>query len=199
LTETIIERNTPIPIEQTRTFTTLKDNQEEVTIRIYQGESRLAAEKMILGEFEFKGLRAAMRGQLKIDVTFEINSEGIVNVTARDPETALKQATTVRLSSGLTEEEIVEATQSQASRGTGTAGAGKKRQGPTATPESRRREARRPPGSARKGSADSQEEADVGLRPLQADEELTSAHDELDLLDGLEPIVSEEKEIDGDE
>ncbi len=199
MTETIIERNTPIPIEQTRTFTTLKDNQEEVTIRIYQGESRLADENQLLGEFEFKGLRAAMRGELKIDVTFEINSEGIVNVTARDPETGLKQATTVRLSSGLTEEEIVKATQSQALRETGTDGEGKKRQGETATSESRRRDFQRAPDSARKESTDSREEADVGLRPLQPDEELTSPHDELDLLDGLEPIVSEEKEIDGDE
>jgi molecular chaperone DnaK len=191
MTETIIEKNTPIPIEQTRTFTTLKDNQEEVTIRIYQGESRLAEENQLLGEFEFKGLRAAMRGELKIDVTFEINSEGIVNVTARDPETGLKQATTVRLSSGLTEEEILKATQSQASRGTGTTGGEKS--------EPRRRDGRRAPGSDRKESTDSQEELDVGLTPLQADEELTSPHDELDLLDGLEPIVSEEKDVDGDE
>jgi molecular chaperone DnaK len=113
LAETVIEKNTPIPIEQTRSFTTTRDNQEAVSIRIYQGESRVAAENELLGEFEFPGLRPAKRGEVTIGVTFEINPEGIVNVIAKDVETGRRQATTVHLSSGLTEEEIRNAARNQ--------------------------------------------------------------------------------------
>jgi len=105
-TEQIIARNTPVPIERTRTFTTSRDNQEKVRIRIMQGESNRADENELLGEFEFSGFRLAPRGEVKIEVTFEIDSNGIVKVSARDPETGQAASTTVNLSSGLTAEEI---------------------------------------------------------------------------------------------
>jgi molecular chaperone DnaK len=104
--ETVIERNTPVPIEQTRTFTTAQDEQESVKICVYQGESREAEENELLGQFEFSGFRRAKRGEVEIDVTFEINADGIVNVTARDRETGRQASTRVTLSSGLSEPEL---------------------------------------------------------------------------------------------
>jgi molecular chaperone DnaK len=106
LAETIIERNTPVPIEQTSLFTTFKDFQQSVRIRVYQGESRKAEENELLGEFEFSGFKNARRGEVRIEVTFEIDTDGIVNVTARDPDTAQAASTQIHLSSGLTEQEI---------------------------------------------------------------------------------------------
>ena len=100
LTETIIERNTPVPIEQTRTFTTFKDHQASVSIRVYQGESREAAENELLGQFEFSGFRRGRRGEVEID------TDGIVNVTARDRATGEEASTRITLSSGLSEEEL---------------------------------------------------------------------------------------------
>lgn len=108
LAETIIERNTPVPIEQTRTFTTFQDNQESVVIRVCQGESRELSENELLGQFEFSGFKKARRGEVDIDVTFEINEDGIVNVTARDPETEQATSTCITLSSGLSEREMRE-------------------------------------------------------------------------------------------
>jgi molecular chaperone DnaK len=106
LAETIIERNTPVPIEQTSVFTTFKDFQQSVRIRVYQGESRRAEENELLGEFEFSGFKNARRGEVRIEVTFEIDTDGIVNVTARDPDTAQAASTQIHLSSGLSEQEI---------------------------------------------------------------------------------------------
>jgi molecular chaperone DnaK len=106
LAEPVIERNTPVPIEQTRTFTTVQDNQERVKIRVYQGESRRAEENELLGQFEFSGFKKAPRGQVRIDVTFEINGDGIVNVTACDRESGQQASTEIMLSAGLSEEEI---------------------------------------------------------------------------------------------
>ncbi len=106
LAETVIERNTPVPIEQTRTFTTFQDFQESVNIRVYQGESRQAGENEMLGQFEFSGFKKARRGDVQIDVSFEINSDGLVNVTASDPETGQQASTQITLSSGLSEQEI---------------------------------------------------------------------------------------------
>ncbi len=105
-TEQIIARNTPVPIDRTRTFTTSRDNQEKVRIRILQGESNRADENSLLGEFEFSGFRSAQRGEVQIEVTFEIDSNGIVNVAARDPETGQSDSIRVQLSSGLSEAEI---------------------------------------------------------------------------------------------
>jgi hypothetical protein len=106
LAETIIERNTPVPIEQTSVFTTFKDFQQSVRIRVYQGESRRAEENELLGEFEFSGFKNARRGEVRIEVTFEIDTDGIVKVTARDPDTAQVASTQIHLSSGLSEDEI---------------------------------------------------------------------------------------------
>ncbi len=108
-TETVIERNTSIPIDRTRTFVTARDNQDKVKIRIYQGESRKASECQLLGEFEFGGLRQASRGEVKVEVTFEIDTDGIVNVSARDTETGQKASSAITLSGGLSEDDIVAA------------------------------------------------------------------------------------------
>jgi hypothetical protein len=77
-----------------------------VRIRVYQGESRRAEENELLGEFEFSGFKNARRGEVRIEVTFEIDTDGIVKVTARDPDTAQVASTQIHLSSGLSEEEI---------------------------------------------------------------------------------------------
>jgi molecular chaperone DnaK len=106
LAESVIDRNTPVPIEQTRAFTTYQDFQESVKIKVFQGESRQADENEMLGQFEFSGFKKARRGEVRIDVTFEINSDGIVNVTARDQETGQQASTQITLSSGLSEDEI---------------------------------------------------------------------------------------------
>ena len=108
-TEVVIERNTSIPIDRTRTFVTARDNQDKVKIRVYQGESRKASECQMLGEFEFAGLRQAVRGELKVEVTFEIDTDGIVNVSARDVETGQKASTAITLSGGLSDDDIAAA------------------------------------------------------------------------------------------
>jgi molecular chaperone DnaK len=109
--EKIIEKNTPIPIEKSKTFTTSRDGQDKVKLRVYQGESNRAEENELLGEFGFGGFRVGYRGDVKIDVTFEIDSNGIVNVQAEDQETGQKTSTTISLSSGLSEADIVNSTQ----------------------------------------------------------------------------------------
>jgi molecular chaperone DnaK len=106
LAEPVIERNTPVPIEQTRTFTTVQDHQESVQIRVYQGDHRQAEDNALLGEFEFSGFQKGLRSQVKIDVTFEIDADGIVNVTAMDQATGRAASTRITLSSGLAEEQI---------------------------------------------------------------------------------------------
>jgi molecular chaperone DnaK len=106
LAEPIIERNTPIPIEQTRRFSTTRDFQDSVQIRVFQGDSRQATGNEILGEFEFSGFKSARRGDVAIDVTFEINADGIVNVTAFDPDSGERASTSITLSSGLSGDEI---------------------------------------------------------------------------------------------
>jgi molecular chaperone DnaK len=104
--EQIIAKNTPVPIDRTRTFTTSRDNQDTVKIRIFQGESNRQDENELLGEFSFSGFRVAGRGEVQIEVTFEIDSNGVVGVSARDPETGQSASTTITLSSGLSEAEI---------------------------------------------------------------------------------------------
>jgi molecular chaperone DnaK len=106
LAETVIERNTPVPIEQTRIFTTFQDQQESVKIRVYQGESRTAENNELLGQFTFSGFRKAARGEARIEVTFEIDTDGLVNVTARDPDTGQQASTQITLTSGLSAEEV---------------------------------------------------------------------------------------------
>jgi molecular chaperone DnaK len=106
LAEPVIERNTPVPIEQTRTFTTFQDHQESVQIRVYQGDHRQADENAMLGQFEFSGFDKGLRSNVKIDVTFEIDADGIVNVTASDQATGQQASTQITLSSGLAEEQM---------------------------------------------------------------------------------------------
>jgi molecular chaperone DnaK len=105
-TEKIIDKNTPVPIEKSKTFTTSRDGQDRVKIRVFQGESNRAEQCELLGEFEFAGFRIGYRGDVKIDVTFEIDSNGIVNVSATDQETGQRTSTTISLSSGLSENDI---------------------------------------------------------------------------------------------
>ncbi|HZH14167.1 MAG TPA: molecular chaperone DnaK [Archangium sp.] len=105
-TEKVIDKNTPVPIDRSKTFTTSRDGQEKVKIRVYQGESNRADECEMLGEFEFSGFRIGYRGEVKIDVTFEINTDGLVNVSATDQETGQKTSTTLTMSSGMTEADI---------------------------------------------------------------------------------------------
>ena len=108
-TERIIEKNTPVPIDRAKTFTTSRDGQDRVKIRVYQGESNKAEECELLGEFEFTGFRIGYRGEVQIQVTFEIDSNGIVNVSATDLETGQKTSTTISLSSGLSADELKQA------------------------------------------------------------------------------------------
>ncbi len=106
LAETIIERNTPVPIEQTRRFTTFQDYQDSVDIRVYQGESREAREGELLGQFTFSGFERARRGEVDIDITFEINADGIVKVKAQDRATGQQAETRISLSAGLSENKL---------------------------------------------------------------------------------------------
>lgn len=98
--EPIIPKNTPIPAEQNKLFTTTGDNQDTVRVQIYQGKSRVLTENELLGEFEFSGFRKAPRGEVLIDIRFEIDTDGIVKVSAIDKETGKKQGTKVYLSAG---------------------------------------------------------------------------------------------------
>jgi molecular chaperone DnaK len=102
----IIERNAAIPVEQTRVFTTSRDFQTEVKIIITQGESRRIEENMILGELELKDLKPAPRGEVKIEVTFEIDVNGIIQIKARDQETGKEQKVKLTIHGTLSEEEL---------------------------------------------------------------------------------------------
>jgi molecular chaperone DnaK len=104
--EPLIPQNTTVPTARTRTFTTSRDNQTAVKILVIQGEHERAAENELLGEFILDGLRRAPAGVVEIDVTFEINADGIVSVRAKDLETGRDQSITVAATSGLTKDEI---------------------------------------------------------------------------------------------
>src|SRR5690349_4812777 len=104
--EELIPQNTTVPTSRSKIFTTSRDNQTAVKILVMQGESAKAAENELLGEFILTGLRRAPKGQVEIEVTFEINSDGIVSVSARDLETGQQQSIQVTATSGLTKEEV---------------------------------------------------------------------------------------------
>ena len=104
--QTIIPRNTTVPASQTHVFTTSQDYQPTVRISVLQGESELAAENELLGEFILDGLREARRGEVEIEVAFDISADGIVGVSARDLHSGQRQSITVTATSGLTEQEI---------------------------------------------------------------------------------------------
>ena len=104
--EVLIPRNTPIPTQEVKAFHTAHDRQTEVRISVYQGESRMARDNDLLGEFVLDGLREAPRGEVKVRVTFEIDSDGIVHVLAEDVEHGTARDLRIEASSGLSEEEI---------------------------------------------------------------------------------------------
>ena len=104
--EELIPQNTTVPTHRTKIFTTSRDHQTAVKILVMQGESQRAEENELLGEFILTGLRRAPKGQVEIEVTFEINADGIVSVRAKDLETGLEQSIQVTATSGLTKEEI---------------------------------------------------------------------------------------------
>lgn len=106
--EELIPQNTTVPTARTKIFTTSRDNQTAVKILVMQGESQRAEENELLGEFILTGLRRAPKGQVEIEVTFEINADGIVSVAAKDQETGQKQSIQVTASSGLTKDEITD-------------------------------------------------------------------------------------------
>jgi molecular chaperone DnaK len=104
--EELIPQNTTVPTHRTKIFTTSRDNQTAVKILVMQGEHENAEENELLGEFILTGLRRAPKGQVEIEVTFEINADGIVSVRAKDLETGVEQAIQVTATSGLTRDEI---------------------------------------------------------------------------------------------
>ncbi|MEO0081365.1 MAG: molecular chaperone DnaK [candidate division WOR-3 bacterium] len=102
----IIERNTTIPTRKTQTFTTAEDNQPAVTVHVLQGEREMAADNRTLGRFELSGIPPAPRGIPQIDVTFDIDADGILHVTAKDKATGKEQSIRITASSGLSKEEV---------------------------------------------------------------------------------------------
>ncbi|HKV08624.1 MAG TPA: Hsp70 family protein, partial [Thermoanaerobaculia bacterium] len=102
----LIERNSTIPTKNTQIFTTVVDNQQTVAIHVLQGERQIASENKSLGRFELVGIPSAPRGVPQIEVTFAIDSNGIVNVSARDMATNLSQSIQINPAGGLSEDEV---------------------------------------------------------------------------------------------
>jgi len=102
----LIERNTTVPVRKGHIFTTTRDHQTAVKIRVLQGESEVAAENDLLGEFVLTGIRRAPKGEPEIEVSFDIDANGIVSVSARDLETGKEQSITVNATGTLDESEI---------------------------------------------------------------------------------------------
>ena len=127
----MIERNTTIPTRKTETFTTYGDGQTAVTIMVFQGEREIARENRLLGQFDLTGIPPAPRGVPKIDVTFDIDANGIVNVSAKDQATARQQSITITGSSTLDKREVermVNEAQSHAEEDKQTQGTGRSAQ-----------------------------------------------------------------------
>ena len=102
----LIDRNTTIPTKRSQTFSTAEDSQTAVTVRVFQGEREMAADNKILGQFDLVGIPAAPRGSPQIDVTFDIDANGIVEVSAKDKATGKAQAIKIQASGGLSDAEI---------------------------------------------------------------------------------------------
>jgi molecular chaperone DnaK len=102
----IIDRNTTIPTKKSQVFSTAEDSQNAVTIRVFQGEREMAADNKMLGQFDLMGIPPAPRGMPQIEVTFDIDANGIVNVSARDKATGKEQQIRIQASGGLSEADI---------------------------------------------------------------------------------------------
>ncbi|MGM4889684.1 molecular chaperone DnaK [Tardiphaga sp. 1201_B9_N1_1] len=102
----IIERNTTIPTKKSQVFSTAEDNQNAVTIRVFQGEREMAADNKPLGQFDLMGIPPAPRGMPQVEVTFDIDANGIVNVSAKDKATNKEQQIRIQASGGLSESDI---------------------------------------------------------------------------------------------
>ena len=102
----LIDRNTTIPTRKGQTFSTAEDNQTAVTIRVFQGEREMAADNKVLGQFDLVGIPSAPRGMPQIEVTFDIDANGIVNVSAKDKATGKEQQIRIQASGGLSDTDI---------------------------------------------------------------------------------------------
>ncbi len=102
----LIDKNTTIPTKQSQVFSTAEDNQSAVTVHALQGERKRAGDNKSLGQFNLEGIRPAMRGVPQIEVTFDIDADGILHVSAKDKDTGTEQKITIQASSGLNDEEI---------------------------------------------------------------------------------------------
>ena len=102
----LIERNTTVPTKKSQVFSTAEDNQAAVTIRVFQGEREMATDNKLLGQFDLVGIPPAARGTPQIEVTFDIDANGIVNVSAKDKSTGKEQQIKIQASGGLSDDEI---------------------------------------------------------------------------------------------
>ena len=102
----LINRNTTIPTKKAQVFSTAADNQTKVSIKVFQGEREMAVDNKLLGEFELGGIPMAPRGHPQIEVTFDIDANGIMNVSAKDKASGKVSSVTIRSSGGLSDADI---------------------------------------------------------------------------------------------